>query len=100
MDNIILHALFHEINLFQRETVPLNSDKPIKCMIFKGTVSLGNKLFLNSAHLLDINFCANNNCRKVFIFKKSKIHIRRHFPRIDMGWRPLAHVCLWLPSFH
>ena len=26
----------------------------------------------------------------------SKIPIRPHFPRIDMGWRPLAHVCLWL----
>ena len=43
-----------------------------------------------------LNFCANNNCSKVFMLKKSKIHIRRHFPRIDMGWRPLAHVCLWL----
>ena len=62
----------------------------------KGTVSLGNKLFLNSTHLLDINFCANNICSKVFILKKSKIHIRRHFPRIDMGWRPLARVCLCL----
>ena len=64
--------------------------------LIKGTVSLGNELFLNSTHLLDINFCANNNCSKVFIVKKSKIHVRRHFPRIDMGWRPLAHVCLWL----
>ena len=36
----------------------------------KGTVSFGNKLFLNSTHLLDINFCANNNCSKVFILKK------------------------------
>ena len=61
---------------------------------FKGTVSLGNKLFLNSTHLLDINYCANNNCSKVFILKKSKIHGRRHFVRIDMGWRPLTHVCL------
>ena len=61
----------------------------------KGTVSPCNKLFLNSTHDLDINFCANNNCSKVFIMKKSKIHIRRHFPRIDMGWRLLAHVCLW-----
>ena len=25
-----------------------------------------------------------------------KIHIRRHFPRVGMGWRPLARVCLWL----
>ena len=33
---------------------------------------------------------------KVFILRKSKIHIRRHFPRVDMGWRPLARVCLWL----
>ena len=41
-------------------------------MVFKGTVSLGNKLFLNSTHLLDITSCANNNCSKVFILKKSK----------------------------
>ena len=61
----------------------------------KGTVSLGNKLFLNSTHLLDIIFCANK-CSKVFKLKKSKIHIRRHFPGIDMRWRPLARVCLWL----
>ena len=65
-------------------------------IILKGTVSLGNKLFLNCKHLLDINFCANNNYCKVFILKKSKIHIRRHFPGIDTGWRPLAYVCLWL----
>ena len=62
----------------------------------KGAVSPCNKLFLNSAHLLDSNFCANNNCSKVFILKKFKIHVRRHFPGIDMGWRPLARVCLWL----
>ena len=55
-----------------------------------------NQLFSNNTHLLDINFCVNNNCSKVFILKKFKIHIRRHFPRIDMVWRPLAHVCLWL----
>ena len=60
--------------------------------LFKGTVSTGSKLFWISTHLL----CANNNCSKVFILKKSKIHVRRHFPRIDMRWRPLSHVCLWL----
>ena len=36
---------------------------------------------------------------KFFVVEKnqdvSKMHIRRHFPSIDMGWRPLAHVCLW-----
>ena len=63
---------------------------------FKGTVLIGKKLFLNSTHLLDINFSANNNCSKVLILKKSKIHISHHFPRIDMGWRPLALVCLGL----
>ena len=46
----------------------------------KGAVSLCDMLFWNSTHLLDINFCANNNCGIVFILKKSKIHIRRHFP--------------------
>ena len=60
---------------------------PFLCV--KGTVSPGNKLFLHSTHLLEIKFCANNNCSKVFIVKKSKIHNRRHFPRNDMGWRPL-----------
>ena len=69
------------------------------CLLVKRTVSLGNKLFLNSTHLLDINVCAYNNCNKVFILKKSKIHIMRHLPRIDMGWRPLTRVCL-LHSFH
>ena len=62
----------------------------------KGAVSPCNKLFLNITHLLDIHLCDNNNCSKVFTLKKSKIHIRRHFPSIDLGWRPLAHVCLWL----
>ena len=38
----------------------------------KGTVSLDNKSFLNSTHLLDIHFCANNNCNKIFILKKSR----------------------------
>ena len=69
-----------------------------KNYILKGTVSLGDKLILNSTHLLDIDFCANNNCSKVFILKKSKMHIRRHFPHIDMGWRPLAHVSSYLHS--
>ena len=32
---------------------------------------------------LDINFCTDNNCSKVFILKKSEIHIRHHFPRIS-----------------
>ena len=67
---------------------------------FKGTVSLGNKLFLNSTHLLDIHFGANNTLQQLKFScwrnHVSKIHIRRHFPSIDMGWRPLAHVCLWL----
>ena len=40
----------------------------ITIITFKETVSLGNKLFLNSTHLLDINFCANNNYSKVFIY--------------------------------
>ena len=49
----------------------------------KGTVSLGNKLFLNSTQ---INFGSNNTTK--FSNRRnhvSKIHIRRHFPRIDMG---------------
>ena len=65
-----------------------------KHLLVKGTVFL-NRYYVHTS-LLDINFCANNNCSKVFILKKSKIHIRRHFPRIDMEWRPLAQVCLWL----
>ena len=84
---------------FSKEIVYFECALHILHNSIKGTVSLGNKLFLNSTHLLDINFYANNNCSKVFILKKSevsKIHIRRHFPRSAMGWRPLAHVCLWL----
>ena len=38
----------------------------------KGTVPLDNKLFLNSTHLLDNNFCAKNNDSKVFILKISR----------------------------
>ena len=70
------------------------------------TVSLGNKLFLNSTHLLDINFCVNNNCSKGFILKKSKIHIRRHFPRLDMVHGAPSSTCMsvtlreLVPSFH
>ena len=49
---------------------------------FKGTVSHGNKLFLNSTHLLDITFCANNNCSKVFHIEEitTFANVRRHFP--------------------
>ena len=85
LENSIYIKFFFEMQYFLLEN-----------LLIKGTVSFGNKLFWSSTHLLDINFCANNNCSEVFILKKSKIHMRRHFPRIDMGWRPLAHVCLWL----
>ena len=71
----------------------MNSRKKGHCI--KGTVSLCNKLFLISTHLLDINFCANNNCSKVVILNKSKTDIRRHFTRIDMGWRPLWHMYVY-----
>ena len=88
-----------KIVCYYRECHCMLGNKSIKrhvlCIYtFKGAVSPCKKLFLNSAHLLDINFCANNNCSKVL--KKFKIHVRRHFPHTAMGWRPLAHICLWV----
>ena len=61
--------------------------------LFKGTASLDNKLFLNSKHLLNINFCANNNCSKVF-------HIEdiQKFPKYTLGAIFLALIwsgALW-----
>ena len=56
-----------------------NFANEVKCMEF-----LEIFLFLNSTPLLYINFCANNNCSKFFILKKSKIHMRRYFPHISL----------------
>ena len=41
--------------------IRINAKWRLSQLTLKGKVIPYNKLFLNSTHLLDINFCANNN---------------------------------------